>query len=1311
MDIRNIKRTETHTHSWYSNLRLIDSINDPEKIIKKVNELGLYGCALTDHECLCGAVDWLNAEKKLKKDKIIPEYFKCILGNEIYLTDNRDKKQPYYHHILIAKDDIGFRQLKEMSSIAWLNSYSYKKMDRVPLLRTELESVVLKQPGHLFSTTACIGGRLGNLVFKLLNPLADEAEKEITLKQIHEFLEWNKNIFGDDFYIEIAPGQSKEQILFNKFIKNFIKENSYKIIIATDAHYLTEKERFIHKTYLNSKDGDREVDSFYHDSHLMSNEEAFSNLEKSGYTEDDFLKLCNSTMEIYNGVVGYNIFHEPIIPKVDIEYYKKKYEMIDCNNYPTLNELYSSENNQERYWVNECINKLHELNLYNEVYLKRLEVEADIINTVGEKINTSLFPYFNTLKHYIPIIWECNSLVEPGRGSSVCFLSNYLLGITQLDPIIENLSMYWRFLNKDRLELPDIDIDISPTQRQKVLARIRKERGQLNVLQICAFGTETTRSAINTSIRALGINNDVAQYLTSLIPQERGFLPSLKEVIYGDESKGKKPIQAFINEASKYEGLIDVALGIEGVVCRRSIHASGVILYNDSPFDTNAIMRSPDGTLTTQFDLHQSEQLGDTKFDFLVTEIVDKLTQCLKFLQRDGYFDKNLTLKELYDKVLHPKSMNLNDDRIWDNLAKANIMDIFQFSTEVGIATAKATKPKTPFDMAISNALIRLSGEKGAERPADRYVRLKNNMKLWYDECKANGFNQDEIKVLEKYYLPTYGCPCSQEHLMLVCMDPNISNFSLAEANAARKVCSKKQIDKVDELHEKFISRCKNQKLGQYVWDTTIKPQMSYAFALPHGLAYSYIGIQTLILATNYPQIYWDAACLVVNSGGVSEDIDDIYEDEIVDIYEEEDDAYDYIDLPNREGKIKRKNKTVNYGKVAKALGDIMSKGIKVSAPDINKSEFTFSPNSADNTIIFGLRGITRVGEDLIKEIINNRPYISIYDFLSKVKVNKPQMINLIKCGAFDAFGDRNDIMKEYITSISDFKKAINLRNLQAIIENNLLPSDFEEQIKYFNFNKYIKKFKNGNYYELDNIAFSAVEKYYPIDKLIPSTTSESGFKLSIDDWKKVWKKQQDKIRPYIQEHEKEFINYFNNMSYNLMFNKYAKGDYSRWEMQSISCYLSGHELENVNNLLYDIVDFNKLSEEPDIESIINIKGKTIPLLKIHRICGTVIDKDKNKRTVTLLTPEGVVILKIYGEAYAFYDRQISDIGNDGKKHIIERSMFERGNMIIACGIRKDDLFICKKYNKTPHHLIERILGVNSNGILTIKRERSVVNQ
>ena len=809
-----------------------DSINRIPDMMITAYELGYSGITLTDHECLCGHVEWLQTEKKLKEKEKLPADFKCALGNEIYLVDSRDEIERYWHYILIAKNNDGHRALRELSSRAWYHSFSSRGMTRVPTEKNELEAIAKKYPNSLIATTACIGGECGGRVLALSKAKAENNETEFAeiYQKLEDFLNWNINLFGDDFYIEIAAGTSADQKAFNRHIKNIANKFNRKIVIGSDAHYLTKDYRAVHKAYLNSKEGDREVDEFYSAAHFMTEEEIYLALNGI-FTKEEVNSFFNNSMEIYNKISGYDLFKNPIIPEIEVKDYAPRLES-ELNSYETIAYLLNSPNQQERYWVNQCLEGLRNKNLYNEQYLTRLNTEADIIKVVGDKLGDVLFKYFNTYQHYIDLFWDCGSLVGPGRGSSVCFLCNYLMGITQLDPLAWGLPE-WRFLNKERLELPDIDTDLCPSKRPLILKKIREERGELNVLQVCTFGTEGTRSVIAAAGRGYrskeypkGLDVEITQYLSSLIPVERGFLWTIDEVINGNIEKDRKPIQAFIDEVNKYPGLLNIMQSIEGIKNKRGQHASGVIMYNKTPFETNAIMRSPNGDLTTQFDLHQSESLGDVKYDMLLTEVCDKITTCINLMQEDEIMEKDLTLREVYNKYLHPAVLDLNDTRLWDALAAGTVLDVFQFSTGVGLATAKQVKPRNPNELTSANALMRLMGEKGKERPLDRYCRIKEDINRWYDEVRQRGLSEEEIKVLEPYYLPNYGVPADQESLMLVCLDPKIAGFTLKEANAARKTVAKKHMEEIPILHEKFVSQCPNRNFGEYVWETTMGPQM-----------------------------------------------------------------------------------------------------------------------------------------------------------------------------------------------------------------------------------------------------------------------------------------------------------------------------------------------------------------------------------------------------------------------------------------------------------------------------------------------------
>ena len=453
-------------------------------------------------------------------------------------------------------------------------------------------------------------------------------------------------------------------------------------------------------------------------------------------------------------------------------------------------------------------------------------------------------------------------------------------------------------------------------------------------------------------------------------------------------------------------------------------------------------------------------------------------------------------------------------------------------------------------------------------------------------------------------------------------------------------------------------------------------------------------------LAYKYPIIFWNCACLIVDSGGAeTEEIEeDLYIEETIDsdvedftIEEEKDEEEE---AEEKEVSKSKKAKTTNFGKIATAIGKMKSAGITISPPDINHSSYTFSPDAEKNLIRFGLSGITRVGEELIQTIIKNRPYNSIVDFTKRIKVNKPQMFNLIKAGAFDSFGTREEVMRDYVELIYDKKSRVTLQNMRMLLEYNLLPEELDFQKRVYNFNKYLKKFKDGDFYFIDDIALAFLDKNYDIDNLVPT---EDGMKIKQATWDKIYKKEMEPIRVYIKQNTEALLNAINQRQFKEIWDKYCAGSISSWEMSSASCYFHEHELDNVNYGYYKIDDYFQLFSEPDIERIINIKGRTIPLYKIHRIAGTVLDRDKNKKTVTLLTTKGVVTVKIYGNAFSHYDKQISERDVSGVKHVIEKSWFSRGNKIIVTGVRTGDTFLCKKYKSTPFHLVELITSIDED--------------
>lgn len=1272
-----------HNHTMYSNLRLLDCIIKPKDLINRAIELGLSGIAITDHEALSAHMEVNMYMKKIREQH--PD-FTVALGNEIYLTDTREKGQPYYHFILIAKDAIGHKGLRELSSKAWYNSYFDRGMERVPLLKSELEEIMIRYKGHIMGTTACMGGELSKLImeYQTLKEM-NQPNQEIFYK-IQNFIQFCMRVFGpDDFYIECAPSATKDQILINQCLAELAQAYGLNMVPGTDSHYLGPETRFAHKAYLNSKGGDREVDSFYEFARLMDEKEVRELLSHS-FGEATIDDIMNMTEGMRQKIEWYSLEKPQQIPLVDIP--KREEGFLGWtipSTLPTLNYINKEGNVQEQYWLDCCFNALRDKGLVNDIYFERLEIEADVIRFIGDRLGTCLFAYFNTFKHYIDLFWEAGSIVGPGRGSATGFLSNYLLGITQLDPIKWNLP-WWRFLNKERAELPDIDIDLAPSKRREIFQRIREERGELGLIQVITFGTEGSKSAVLTACRGYrrldedgiemypeGIDVDVAQYIASLIPSHRGFLWPIKDVVYGNKDEDRQPITAFKREVDNYPGLLDIIFAIEGIVKQRGCHASGVIMYDvNKIYETAAIMRTPSGDLVTCYDLHMAEAAGDTKYDFLVTEVSDKIITCLELLQKDEVIESDMTLRQLYEKYLHPEHIDTENPKIWEALAEGSVLDVFQFNSGVGLAIAKKLKPSDPLEMTAANAMMRLMSEKGKESQQDRYVRIKNQgIKVFDDEMKTHNLPNDMIKAMHKHCDKYYGCCAIQEQMMEILMDQNIACFTLKEANDARKIVAKKQMSRIPELKNKVYD-VMSEKLADYIWEVAVAPQLGYAFSMNHSLPYSFVGIQTIILATEFDPIYWNTACLIVNSGATDEDI---------------------------EG-------TTNYGKIAKAIGDIKSAGIDVSTADINHSEFGFTPDIGEGKILYGLKGLLNVGDDVIQEIISKRPFTSFYDFLSRVKCGKQAMISLIKGGAFDRFGERKRIMAEYLWLNCDKKKRITLQNMNGLIQRDLLPQSLDSQRACFEFNRYLKnvlRSENG-YYILDDRALAYLDKNYSISLEVYGNT----YALDQKRWNNIYQAEMDKVRAWMNENQQEALYQLNKMIFKEEWDKYAKGNYSAWEMEALCFYYHEHELQNVNRARYGISNFFDLPEEPVIEKTFRRGGVDIPIYRLNKICGTCIAKNRTKGTVTLLTPDGAVEVKFRNEYFSLFDKQISAKGADGVKHVIEKSWFNRGSMILVMGIRRGDDFIPKRYASTPGHQLYKIEEILPNGSLKLRSERAV---
>ena len=1265
-----------HNHTHYSNFRLRDSINKVPDLIDRALELGHECIAFTEHETIANAIEIEDYYNKIKKDN---PNFKVIRGNEIYLvrngltSENFEKGiDRYYHFILLAKDAVGHRQLRELSTRAWMRSYTQNKMTRTPTYYEDLIDIIGADPGHVIGSTACIGGALPTQLMRHRdsgNPLIYDA-----------CINWCKkmeSIFGrGNFFLELQPSFNKDQVYVNAELIKLAEKLSIPYIITCDAHYLKKEDAPIHAAFLRSQDGEREVEEFYATTYLMSDEEIRYYLEEA-IGEKAIENAYANIRKIKDMCEDYSLKKSLVIPRL---------KWNECEDLTELEkELWISRIPEFEIFFN---SKYEEDRLLAKIIIKRLKNDEELNNKeTYDEINACLqdtwessevnnarwSAYFLNLQKIVEVCWEAGSLVGCGRGSGVGFILLYLLGITQINPLREKTATYrWRFLNPSRVSVLDVDIDIESTKREQVLNKFREVYGEDRVANVLTLGTEQSKSAIQTAARGLGIDVDTARYLSSMIQADRGKTRTLAQTFYGDPENDIQPNRQFVFEMThNYPELWEVAQKIEGLICRTGIHAGGVI-FVDEPFtNSTALMRAPSGEIITQFDLHRAEDVSLIKYDVLSVEALDKIHICLNLLEEHGFIEGN-NLKELYENTIGIYNLERTAPEMWKMCWDHKVLSLFQMEKQSGIKGIALLKPNSVDELAILNSTIRLMAtEKGGEMPTEKLTRFKNEPRLWDGELRAHGLGPAEKAVLEPVVGISYGLCIAQEQFMKLVQLPELGGFSLTWADKLRKSIAKKNPADYEMLTKEYFEVTKekgcNEKLCEYTWDVLIAMSRGYGFNQSHTLAYSLIGLQELNLAYKYPTIFWDTACLIANSGG--------------------------------------EGASTDYTKLAQAIGSIRKEGIKISLPNINTSQAGFEPDIEGDQILFGLKAILGVGDDVVERIIQNRPYASIRDFINKVNPTKSVMVSLIKSGAFDCMMDRKIAMGWYLWETCDRKKRLTLQNLNGLKNYGLLPTEEEYVLpkKIFEFNRYLKTVCKGDTikYNLDERAINFLSSI-GVEDLI-----DEGIYLNAKNWdKEVYQPQMDIFRNWIKQNGEEILKELNIKIFKEDWEKYALGSISAWEMDVLCFYYHEHELTNVNKDLYSIEDFDKLPEEPIVERVFTKGEKTIPLYSLSKIMGTVIAKDKSKASVSLLTTTGVVTLKFRKEYFVLFDKQISEKNPDGTKSVKEKSWFTRGNKIVVTGMRNGEEFLVKKYASTPGHQLYKITSCNEKGELLLTNER-----
>lgn len=893
-------------------------------------------------------------------------------------------------------------------------------------------------------------------------------------------------------------------------------------------------------------------------------------------------------------------------------------------------------------------------------------------------------------------------------------------------------------ITAQRVDYPDIDIDISSHKRDLVFQKVKEYMESIGgtIVRVGTFKTESSKSAIQTACRGLGIPSDIGLFISSMIPVVRGKTRSLHDTYYGNLDEGLPPITEFVNQIDKYDGLLETAFGIEDLISGRSSHACGVCASLNL-IDSCATMKAPSGETITQYDLGDCEQSGLIKYDFLNTKTMGMIQIAMEMLIEYGHMTWQGSLRKTYDKYLHPKNINPNSEEYFEALNNDKLLSAFQFDSMMGEKALRAIRPTSLLELANANSLMRLMADDG-EQPMEMYVRYKDNPQEWEQDMINYGLDEYERSILHRHLDKDNGVCSSQEGMMLLSMDKEIASFTVKESNILRKSVAKKKPKLLQQsmelLYEKGLANGCRDIFLKYIWDVQIAMQRGYSFSILHTTGYSWILIQQLHLVTHYPPIYWNTAVLQVESGAIEQDKD------------EDDDE---------EGK----EKTTNYEAIGGAIAMVQHQGVKIGYPDINSAINEFSPDEEHNVIRYGFKSISGMNNNTSKLIIENRPFASLRDFYERMclvkqevitstgkvqmksLVNNKQIINLIKSGAFDSLEGkpRKEIMADYIKWTCPSISKLTVKHIDTLINRGMLGEEFDECVAYYNFKAYLTEgrhvqdpnVKSIKWYLLDGE--DAQDTEYCVNRffeMFPELQENRHWRWADDvedaygepiwvavggsakgSFEGVYKSKLAPLMAFMRS--SECLRAYNESLFRDAFYEYERESRARWEMESMCMYHDNHELAHVNKDLYSIVNFHDLDEEPVVVDwwtrTDKETGETVevPKFKIDTIIGTVLGRNKTKHVVTLLTESGTVNIKFVAGNFNYYDRQISVPNENGGKTIVEKSWFSRGNILIIHGVRRGDVFRPKKYKGTSFsHTVELVERVHEDGYLLITDER-----
>ena len=900
-----------HCHTQYS---LLDGAASIKGLFSKAKADGQLGVAMTDHGNMFGAFKFVAEAQK--------QGVKAIVGCEFYLVEDRHKKSflkskgekdKRYHQLLLAKNQKGYENLSKLCSLGFIEG-SYGKFPRID------KEVLVKYTEGVIATSCCIGAEIPQAIMK---GDIEGAEKK---------LKWWIDLFGEDYYIELQRhtgledidglGISQEDI--NQQLLLFAKKHNVKVIATNDSHYVEEEDYKPHEVLLCLNTGKKLEDE--NRFKFPSSDFYFKTQSEMNSLFKDVPDAIANTIEIYDKIVAPELKRDILLPNFPLP--------VGFNTQPEYLKYLVYEGAKVKY--GEITEKVRE----------RIDMELNIIKDMGFE------GYFLIVQDFIHAAREIGVSVGPGRGSAAGSAVAYCLTITNIDPLKYNL-LFERFLNPERISMPDIDIDFDDDGRQKVIDWVVDKYGQRQVAQIITFGTMAAKSSVRDVGRVLSLPLSETDKMAKLIPTRPGiklnklFTDSdkvLKKDLQGDDYSNVKKLLEYQKRTDLEGDVMKLALKVEGSVRNTGIHAAGIIIAPDDITKYIPVCTFKDNDLfVTQFDGSVVEDAGMLKMDFLGLKTLSIIKDAIE----------NVVIRHGEEARIDTDEIPLDDDKTFELVQKGEMIAIFQFESEAMRKHLKDLKPTDIEDLIAMNALYR----PGPMDHIPSFIRRKHGTEpVEYPH-----------PWLEEILKPTYGIMVYQEQIMQAAQI--MADYSLGKADVLRRAMGKKKKSEMDKQRVIFVegalAKGVDEEKSNEIFDLMAK-FAEYGFNRSHAAAYSVLAYQTAYLKAHYPAEFM-ASVLTHNKSDI--------------------------------------------GKLNFFLREVKRMGIVVQGPDVNESHLNFTVNEGGD-IRFGLSALKGVGEGPVEEMVKERKaegaFSDIYGLAMRVNlrsVNKRCFDSLAMGGAFDSFG------------------------------------------------------------------------------------------------------------------------------------------------------------------------------------------------------------------------------------------------------------------------------------------------------------------